>query len=571
MAKKKASKKRAKSNVIQLTEAIAALLAGPKKAEKKKPGGAVNPRDGKVKKGKVDEPAQFEPGQAAGPKVFDAASIAEVAGLWWIEDGGDKFVVNVRPEEWSVMNENKVLMMLQDQNRFGFINPKPRGDGGLSEMQQLIWYVMTERKVHGIMAGLAGYPAGPREFPSGEKIIIRKSPRPVLPAKEPGGWWLVKAFIEGMLNLQIDVESDVNQTVYFHAWIRGVLYSLIHGKPGSWTQRMLLVLAGPTGCGKGRLQEMITWLLGGREADPKNYLTGGDAFNRNMILAEHQKMEELINVSIATPDRLNFSEGLKGMVANSSVTARLMRTDPTTINPFWAATLSCNNDPSKMLAFPPLTPDLREKVLMLLVREAPLPMPTESDEEKEAFNVALRAQLPAYVHWLLKEFVIPADLLVYASGKKVRYGVRDFQHPSLASQLYEVSPSAELMQMMDEVEFFSEIGGKTGQTGTRLYDLAAVYNRFDSAARDAARIAKNQSPLASRAWEGSMVDLENLLLGEVDGLVSSMARQAKKFFHHHRCKTELARLEADQPLRVSRHKTTRSRYWVIEAPGAGVE
>lgn len=493
-------------------------------------------RRGRAVKAKPGEPAELKEGAAAAPR-FDPEELLKDVPVYWEGEGGDTFWVQDE-HGWAKWPKDAFLDLCQEKY---FVSRKKRDGEFMAQSARLLLWIRTHRRVDGVMWGLAGYRSGLATMPSGERVIIRNSPAPVVPA--PGDWSLIRELIEGRLDLRRDGERvDVltDQVIYFHAWHRVVLSSLLYGKPGSWTQRPLLVLAGPHGCGKSRIQVNITnGLLGGRCANPKAFLTGKENFNANMVKAEHMMMEELDNVSQKTIDRLAFSESVKAMVANTGVTLRLMRTDPMTITPFWAVTLSMNNDPDKLRSFPPLTPDFADKVIMLLVRRDTFPLPTTTDAEKEAFNSAIAAQLPAYAHFLLNEFVIPPELLVDAEGNDAtRFGCRSWQHPTLAMELYDDMPSAELLAIID--------AGQFGPTNAKLWQLAS------------------ESKHLGEYWEGSSIDLEKLLLG-VD-LTSSVAREAKRIFQHHKLERLLSRLREDRPLRVDYHRTARARFWRIGPP-----
>ncbi len=536
----------------------------PAKGRKTKRDAVRSPRDGRVRKGAPDEPAEFEAGGAEPPKNFDPERIADACEVYWLRHKSDSFVVKFGDENWSILNESKVKKVLK--TKFKYLKSTTRDDEALSEMDRVLMHVVEHRAIDGMMAGLAGYPAGLYTFPNGEKIIITRSPHPVKPVK--GDWSLVREIIEGRLNMKLDDEKNgIDQTEYWHLYVRGILRSLMYGKPGSWTQRMMLVLAGPTDCGKSRLQKMITWLLGGREAPAKAYLTGQDQFNSNMLISEHLKNEELENVSKKLDDRLKFSEAVKAVVANEGTTARLMRTDPTTIYPFWVLTLSLNSDPDKMRPFPPLTPDFCEKVLMFLCRQVPMPWLTNSDDEKAAFNAAVQAQLPGYVHWLLHEFEPRPELLLGNNGKPARYGVRDFQHPTLAMELFDDTPAAELLMLIDA----AQLGRVNSELvkGLKIWELTEPENQYDLQKRNAGRAQRGLPPISGDIWEGSALDLERLLLGEYPGWTSSVAREAKKFFMHNKCDRQLARLKEDQPDRVQHKRTKVGRFWTIARGGAG--
>lgn len=504
---------------------------------KKTPTEDKKTRRGKAVKPKHGEPAEFEEGAAAAPKKFDPEALLKDVNVYWEADGGDTFWVE-DANGWARWPKDAFLDLCQEKY---FVARRKREGEFLAQSSRLLTWIRTHRRVDGVMWGLAGYNAGLAKMPSGERVIIRNSPSPVMPAE--GDWSIVREMIEGRLDLRRDGETVsvlTDQVVYFHAWCKVCLTSLLYGKPGSWTQRPLLVLAGPVGCGKSRLQiSIINALFGGRYANPKAFLTGKENFNANMVKAEHLMMEELDNVSQKTIDRLAFGESVKALVANTGVTLRLMRTDPMTITPFWAATLSMNNDPDKLRSFPPLTPDFAEKVMMLLVRRAPLPMPTTTDAEKEALNSAIAAQLPAYAHFLLNEFDVPEELLTDAEGNDARrFGCRSWQHPALAMELYDDTPSAELLALIDVATF--------GMEDQKLWDLPSA--------------SKHPGSL----WEGSAIELDKLLSG-VD-LTCSVEREASRISKHHSIVRLLSRLREDRPDRVSHRRTASGRRWLIGKP-----
>ena len=511
---------------------------------------APTTRRGKAVKSKKGEAATFVPGPPAPPKTFDAAEVAEAMNVWWESEGGDNFWVGGE-KGWAKWPKDALL----DLASMNFFVKKTKRDGEFhSDAVKLLVHLRTHRRIDGVLWGLAGYPSGLHRMPSGEKILVRNGTNPVVPVK--GQWPIIKGLIEGRLDdeqVEGEPERPVSvQVTLWHAFHKCALGSLLTGKPGSWTQRRLLVLAGPVGCGKSRLQVMITTgLLGGRVANPKAFLTGNDSFNANLVKAEHLMMEELDNVSQKMVDRLAFSESIKALVANTGVTLRLMRTDPMTINPFWTATLSMNNDPDKLRSFPPLTPDFREKVLMLLVRRSPMPMPTRTDGEKEAFNAAVAAELPAYAFWLLNEFEIPAHLLVDDKGEDAtRFGFRDWQHPELARELFDDSPSAELLVIIDEAVFKSGADGPN--LGMKLWDLTS------------------HADLKKDEWEDSAADLERLITADGRGgeaaQVCTMHRQALNLTKHHSLTRLLSRLKEDAPNRVRQCRTNSERRWRIFAP-----
>ncbi|MBB5038252.1 hypothetical protein HNQ64_002510 [Prosthecobacter dejongeii] len=517
-----------------------------KKAATKK---AANPRDGKAKKGAKDEAATFSPGDAAAPKIFDVDQVCDELNLWWENDGGDSFVVKTGGELWSrwpVSSIKQLARMLPGR----LIALKTRENERLSEMDRVLLHARQARCVEKVLPALAGYRAGVRELSDGRRVVVRMSPKLIEPEK--GEWSTVRALIEDRLNLGA---GDVDQSVYFHAWCKIAYESLMYGEPGSYKPGHALVLSGPVGCGKSRLQvNIITPLLGGRKADPTAFLMGDDSFNADMMGSEHLMMEELLTSSWSAADRVNLSEAIKRIVANESKRMRLMRTDPLTVDPFWRFTLSMNNDPDKLRAFPMLTPDFRDKVIMLLVAKKPLPMPTRTAAEQKAFNDQVRKELPAYAYWLLNEFEIPTAMLTVDGQDATRFGFGSFQHTQLSEQLFDESPAAQLLRLIDTAEICHIAG-----TPKKLWELKHPLNH--SGRKPRGRPWEN----TPWVWEGSAEKLEELLCGHVEGWTSSVARAASRLLGKAGAATMLSRLAEDRIDRIAKRDRAEFRGWAIAA------
>lgn len=525
----------------------------PAKPSRSKKVPAGNPRDGQAKKGKKDEAAKFVPGDAAAPKNFDPAEVCEALNLWWENDGGDSFVINPDGGDlwsrWPMSSIKQLARMLPGR----LIALKAREKEPLSEMDRVLLYARQHRCVEKVLPALAGYRSGVRELSDGRKVVVRMSPKLVQPLK--GDWPTIQALIEGRLHLG---EGEVDQSPYFHAWCKIAYESLMFGEPGSFKPGHALVLAGPVGCGKSRLQVMIiTALLGGRKADPTAFLMGDDSFNADMMGAEHLMMEELLTSSWSAADRTNLSEAIKRMVANESKRMRLMRTDPLTVDPFWRYSLSINNDPDKLRAFPMLTGDFRDKVVMLLVAKRPMPMPTRTTQEQKAFNDKVREELPAYAWWLLNEFQIPDSMLVHEGEDATRFGFASYQHPQLAAQLFDDTPAANLLRLIDSAEFEHRAG-----TPKKLWELGHPLNTSGRKQRGGEWV--NQEGV----WEGSAEMLENILCGHIEGYESSVARAATRLLGKSGASTMLSRLREDRSDRVDKRDRYDVRGWMIGAPNS---
>lgn len=511
-------------------------------------GKRVNPRRGRMKPPKAGAgagPAEFVGGgSAAGPAVFDAGEIAERLRLFWKSGHGDQFVRQGEDGRWAIWPKLAILdemRMIPDR----LIAMKAREGERISEAQRVLLWVRQQRCLDEIFPALPGYRAGIHELETGERVLVRSEAKRIEPAQ--GEWPIIGKLVKGLLDLS-DRHGEIDQSVYFFAWCKVALESLMRGKPGCWRAGHAMILAGPAGCGKSRLQEnVITPLLGGRFADPQKFLFGSDEFNADVFAAEHLSMGEVPLPSQKTVDRTALGERIKQVVANAAQRMRLMRTEPWTVFPYWRLTISVNDDPDKLRSLPLITNDFADKVLIFHCAHRPLPMPARSPEEQEAFREAMKGELPAFAWWLLNEFQIPGELERYSDGRDAtRFGFREWHHPIIKGGLFDDTPAAELMGLIDMAWFEDEGGQKC-----RLWELPSWSK-------------------TAGLWHDRAERLQLLLTGEESGVRSSVVVLAKRLFAHSRCAMLLSRL-ANEPsleLRVQKADTRHAKGWKVAKPVA---
>lgn len=504
------------------------------------------PRRGKATKSAKGEPAKFAPGDAAAPKEFEPAEIAERLHLWWEDGDGQTFIIGQDekevagadgelvksvPQVWSRWPEKKVVNLLREH----WVRVKPREGEKLSEAERVLLYVMRHRRLDATFQAIPGYRAGIYNI-EGDRVLVRTSPQ--LLELKPGEFPTVRALIEGKLNLLDEEGHGICQADYFHAWMKKAIESLYLGGPGNFQSGQCLVFAGPRDVGKSRIQhQVVTPLLGGRSADPSAYLFGKSDFNSEIFRAEHVMMEELEQTSQKAVDRVLFGERVKKLVTADRQRLHAKREDARMVEPCFRMTISINNDPDKLRLLFLLTPDIQDKVMLFLVSSAPLPMPANTLPERAAFRAQISAELPAYGHWLLHEYEIPEDL------RHKRFGVHAWHHPALALELFDDTPAAELLALIDAASFSAA-------------NEAASYKLWD---------LKSHADEDKDEWEGTAIDLGKLLIGE-GGWKCTVEREAKNLLMHHKCERLVGRLKEDRADRVRQHRTNVERRWVVCAP-----
>ncbi len=366
------------------------------------------------------------------------------------------------------------------------------------------WVVEVQLDHNVAYAGsLSGYKAGPYNMVGG-RLLVTDSP--VLIEPKPGSWETIRVLLVGLL-----IDEHFDQTPYFFGWLKIALESL---RANTRRTGQALAIAGPSGCGKSLLQQLITVLLGGRQANPYQHMVGESPFNSHMFTAEHLVIEdEAASSDIRT--RRTFGAHLKTITANVVQSCHAKNRTPVSLTPFWRLSITVNDEPENLMVLPPLDESIEDKLILLRARFETMPMPTGTDDERAAFWAVLVGELPAFVDFLLS-WEIPADL------RSARFGVRHFHHPDLLQAIDDLAPERRLLDLID-AELFS-------------------------------------GPLAD-AWEGKAEVLEKRLTGSE----SSSAYEARRVLSFNTaCGVYLARLAKKHPARVSKRILDGSALWTIE-------
>ena len=181
------------------------------------------------------------------------------------------------------------------------------------------------------------------------------------------------------------------------------------------------------------MQNLLTTLLGGRAAKPYQFMARLTPFNADLFEGEHLQIED-DQSSTDIRARRNFGTSIKAFSVNES--HRLHDKGRRAFNglkPFWRVTITVNEEPENLMVLPPLDDSLEDKLLLLRAFKCPMPMPTDSNEERAAFWARLQNELPAFVHFLTT-WTIPPEL------RSSRFGVRHYHHPDLVEAIHSLAP-----------------------------------------------------------------------------------------------------------------------------------
>lgn len=317
------------------------------------------------------------------------------------------------------------------------LRSKSESSESISPIDAIMIRIQNERNVQ-YVGCLAGYVRG-THYINGAKVLVTHSPKCVDPVE--GDWSLIRQVIEGQLL------DDHKQADRFHGWVKNGEASL-HScmRIGESTYGQALILAGPKGCGKSLLQQLITVIFGGRSAGPYRYMAGISPFNRELFGAEHQKIEDEQPFK-DYKSRVRFGDAIKNVASTTEGSCHGKNREAIKLTPFWRLTLSVNDEPEHLEILPPFADSLMDKIILLHCKHSPMPMPAGTNEEKSAFWKALNAQLPAYVYWLQNQFTISHEL------SSPRFGTAPFFHPYIVGLLDDIAPKTRLLTICDHVLF----------------------------------------------------------------------------------------------------------------------
>jgi hypothetical protein len=419
---------------------------------------------------------------------------AEAYGVYY-EKQPPGFWIPDQSGGWTRVNETGVGRYLKIKHN---VSKRP-DDTGTSEMERTLLEIQQSLHI-GYAGKLAGYKAGLLKQ-NGERILVTSSPGYIEP--EDGEFCIIEQFLNGLLEMQ---------QIHFDCWMKLGAESHQNGniRPGQ-----ALVLAGPRDCGKSVLQnQIITPLLGGRMAKPYLFMSGQTSFNSDLFEAEHLMIED----DVASSDiraRRTFGTYIKQFTANEEVQHHAKNRPAITLRPFWRLSISCNEEPENLSILPPMDDSLVDKMIILKAQRKRMPMPTETHEQRVAFQKKIRSELPAYLNYLMS-LQIPKDL------QASRYGIDAFQNPEILKAMNDIAPEFRLLELIDV--------------------------HFD----------ERKVP-----WSGKASALETELIGEHSN-VSSQTRTLLR--HYNSCGTYLSRLAEKMPDRVDNTVINGTKHYTIVFP-----
>ena len=347
----------------------------------------------------------------------------------WYEAGKRHFWIPDSKNQLIPLDEKSTRRWLVERG----LSKKVPEESDQSPLDKALLSLQMERNVDAALE-LAGHRIGVVEC-SGKRILVTREANPI-EAKE-GDWELIRGVVEAQF---LGEDESWVQVEIFYEWCRIFLECLENEHSNSNGQA--LIIAGPPDCGKSLLQNLLTDLFGGRVALPFQFASGKTAFNADLAGAEHLMIEDE-DANDDPSARRRTGAILKQYAANKMTRVHPKGKDAYVVELLNRLTITMNDDPKSLGILPPIDKGLADKLIILKAHKRTLPRTPKNDEERVAFPRDLRAQLPAFKHYLLHEFECSPEL------KDRRFGVIAFQDPELRSRIDGIATEERFLSLVE--------------------------------------------------------------------------------------------------------------------------
>ena len=363
-----------------------------------------------------------------------------------------------------------------------------------SDVERVLDHLQQVNRVLGA-ASLINYPPGLVEF-NAERLLNTQNLRPVKPIAGTGDplkdfpWmW---AFMNGLFP-----RPELKPLDHFLCWTRRSYDNVLNYEKYNG---QAVFICGPKNNGKTLLcLKIIKPLLGNKDSNPIDYLTGDTNFNDDLFEAA------LLAVNDEDSPRNDASRArmlakLKGLVVNPTHKHHAKFDKRFTIEWLGRIFVTLNDDPGAVGMLMEVSQNTRDKQMFFATQPYKGTFPP-----KKELEAIIAKELPYFAHWLLYVYQPPADVL-----SDDRMGVNSYFDPhilELANQQTFRSNLSELLQVWMRVDSYWDMPeNKNVWQGTPTDLLSALQNCESTAgvARDWSqqKVAKSLTALAKQEKSG---------------------------------------------------------------------
>jgi hypothetical protein len=248
-------------------------------------------------------------------------------------------------------------------------------------------------------------------------------------------------------------------------------------RAGDFAPGQATIFAGAPKCGKSLLQHCITEIMGGRSANPFEYLMG-EKFNKDLVSAEHWMVEDP-GTSTDIRTRREFGEKIKEATVNRDIRINGKGKDAGLIQIFRRVTISVNKEKESLAVCPPMDEGVRDKINLYLCEMAEKVFEPFKDKAGRVNRAALWTAFLSEVHqirsWLLNTYKkVPKSLV------DERFGIVAYHHPEIMAELSSMTYESRFLELIDELYFSDDGSGPVTRKSAEFQKELLEHNRFEA-------------------------------------------------------------------------------------------
>lgn len=332
-----------------------------------------------------------------------------------------------------------------------------------STISELDAYLKHARSIqfHG---PIAGFKTGQTVKCNGISWLVTSSAIPVDPVA--GTWPHLQRLVETLLPCDI-------ARLAFYSWLNVQMNAIRTGRHSACP---MLILAGDANDGKTFLLTLITLLRGGREINPIQAWAGdGPCWTDHLIGAECLNIDDSVSFKDYR-SRQNLATKFKEAIYGSTITIDKRNHTSFTLSPrpVWGVCMVANANGNAIKVLPALDgDDMKDKAIVLRTHRAEIHLRDTGDNGAELRLKTYTDELPHFLHWLLNDFAIPAELPEGCA--KDRAGLVIYRDPAAMTLLHRESPAGLLEEVLYEI---AQSHGQftVGKNNTETFTTAELVN-----------------------------------------------------------------------------------------------
>ena len=301
-----------------------------------------------------------------------------------------------------------------------------------SDIERVLDHIQVTNRVQGA-APLINYPKGIVNY-KGRRVLNTADLNPVRPMPGPTGkpeldFPFIYNFLKGFFP-----RPERQPQEHFEAWLQRAYRMVLE------YQRFMgqaVFIAGPKNCGKTLLcMRIVSPLLGGRTANPINYMSGSTTFNSELFSTALLAINDE-DAPSSDGERRKMLAKLKGLVVNPFHTYNAKFEKATEIEWIGRLFVTLNDDPGSVGMLMEVEENTADKQMIFAAQPYNGIFPRQDILEKQ-----LEQELPYYAHHLLN-WIPPAEVL-----SDDRMGVKSYFDPHILELSHQQTFGSNLLELV---------------------------------------------------------------------------------------------------------------------------